>query len=78
LISGRIIPQMIIISKNDKMEEYIKLKELIDSLEKDLLKFLNKGNSSAGTRVTLGMRAVKQQANILRGEVLRIKKERKK
>ena len=66
------------INKNDKMEEYIKLKELVESLEKDLLKFLNKGNSSAGTRVTLGMRAVKEQANILRNEVLRIKRERKR
>jgi hypothetical protein len=69
---------MIIISKKGKMEEYIKLKELVESLEKDLLKFLNKGNSSAGTRVTLGMRAVKQQADILRKEVLRIKRETKK
>lgn len=57
------------------MEEYLKLKEMVESLEKDVLKFMNKGNSSAGTRVTVGVRHIKGLADELRKRILQIKKE---
>lgn len=59
------------------MEEYRVLRELVESLEKDLVRFLEKGNNSAGTRVTVGTRKVKEAADDLRRVLLTIKKEKR-
>lgn len=51
------------------MENYIKLKELVASIEADADKFFNSGNSAAGTRVRKGLQEIKTLAQDLRNEV---------
>ena len=41
------------------MQKFQELKDLITSLEGDIDKFYNKGNSAAGTRVRKGMQDLK-------------------
>lgn len=56
------------------MENYGKLKELVDSLQVDVEKFYVNGNSAAGTRVRKGMQAIKVLAQDVRNEVTAKKK----
>jgi hypothetical protein len=51
------------------MEKFTKLKELIASVEADVEKFYNAGNSAAGTRVRKGMQDLKVLAQDIRTEV---------
>jgi hypothetical protein len=51
------------------MENYVKLKELVASIEADADKFFNNGNSAAGTRVRKGLQEIKTLAQELRNEV---------
>jgi hypothetical protein len=55
------------------MQKFQELKDLITSLEGDIDKFYNKGNSAAGTRVRKGMQDLKNLAQTIRTEVQEIK-----
>jgi hypothetical protein len=51
------------------MERFNEVKKLIASLEEDFAKFYDKGNKAAGTRVRVGMQAMKNMAQDIRKEV---------
>jgi hypothetical protein len=51
------------------MERFNEVKNLIASLEEDFAKFYDKGNKAAGTRVRVGMQAMKNMAQDIRKEV---------
>jgi len=55
------------------MQKFQELKNLIASLEGDIDKFYNKGNSAAGTRVRKGMQELKTIAQGIRAEVQELK-----
>ncbi|RAV97836.1 histone H1 [Pseudochryseolinea flava] len=55
------------------MQKFQELKDLITSLEGDIDKFYNKGNSAAGTRVRKGMQDLKNLAQAIRTEVQELK-----
>ncbi len=59
------------------MKEFEDLKLLLESLNKDVKKFSEKGNFSAGTRVSVAMRSVIEGAKRLRDRIIEIKKETK-
>lgn len=48
---------------------YKELLDLINSLEDDFIKFYDKGNNAAGTRVRKGMQELKNLAQEIRVEV---------
>jgi len=51
------------------MNRYQQLKDLVASLEADFVKFYDKENSAAGTRVRKGMQDLKNLAQEIRVEV---------
>ena len=51
------------------MDKFNKLKDLLSSLEEDAVKFYEKGNKAAGTRVRNGMQSIKTMAQDIRKEV---------
>ncbi|TCD08584.1 histone H1 [Pedobacter frigidisoli] len=51
------------------MENFGKVKELIASVEVDVVKFYENGNAAAGTRVRKGMQDLKNLAQAIRAEV---------
>ncbi|EHQ25493.1 hypothetical protein [Mucilaginibacter paludis] len=51
------------------MENFKKLKELIESAEQDAVKFYEKGNRTAGTRLRIALQQTKQLAQEIRNEV---------
>ena len=55
--------------KNQIMEKFTKLKELLATVEADAEKFYNAGNSAAGTRVRKAMQDLKVLAQDIRAEV---------
>jgi hypothetical protein len=55
--------------KNQIMEKFSKLKELLATVEADADKFYNAGNSAAGTRVRKAMQDLKVLAQDIRTEV---------
>ncbi|MBC7486673.1 MAG: hypothetical protein JWM14_774 [Chitinophagaceae bacterium] len=55
------------------MNRYQQLKDLIASLEADFVKFYDKENSAAGTRVRKGMQDLKNLAQEIRVEVQDVK-----
>lgn len=55
------------------MSRIQELKDLIDTFEKDFVKFYEKGNKSAGTRVRKAMNELKRKAQDIRKEVQEIK-----
>jgi hypothetical protein len=57
------------------MKEFEDLKAIIESLEGDVTKFIEKGNKTAGTRVSKTMRDVINAAKAVRNKVSSIKKE---
>ncbi len=57
------------------MKRYEELKNLILSLEGDFVKFYDKTNSAAGTRVRQGMQDIKNLAQEIRVEVQELKNE---
>jgi len=59
------------------MEEFEELKALVDSLEGDVAKFVEKGNKTAGTRVSKSMRDIINAAKAIRNKVSAMKKESK-
>jgi hypothetical protein len=59
------------------MQKYQNLTEYLKSLEGDVLKFYEKGQSAAGTRLRKGLSELKRLAQDLRNEVQEIKAKRK-
>jgi hypothetical protein len=55
------------------MNRLQELKELLGTFEKDFVKFYEKGNKSAGTRVRKHMNELKRKAQEIRTEVQDIK-----
>ena len=58
-------------------EQYEVLKQLVASLEDDMVKFSEKEVNSAGTRVRKGLQAIRKQAQELRLLVTTVKNDRK-
>lgn len=59
------------------MSRFNELVELVQSFEKDFIKFYDKGNKSAGTRVRKAMNDLKRKAQDVRKEVQEIKAQDK-
>jgi hypothetical protein len=55
------------------MGRFTELKDLLSSFEKDFIKFYEKGNKSAGTRVRKHMNELKRKAQEVRKEIQDIK-----
>lgn len=55
------------------MSRYNELRDLVASFEKDFVKFYDKGNKSAGTRVRKAMNEIKRKAQEIRKEVQELK-----
>ncbi len=60
------------------MNHYEKLKQLILGMEDDFMKFYEKGNSAAGTRVRKGMQDLKVWAQEIRTDVQDMKNKASK
>lgn len=58
-------------------EKYHDLIEFLRGLEPDVVKFYEKGQSAAGTRLRKGLSEVKKRSQDIRNEVQAIKAERK-
>lgn len=56
-------------------KQYEELKELLTSIEVDLLKNLQKGNKAAGTRARKALREVKKEAAALVKAMIALEKE---
>ena len=56
------------------MKEYQKIKEIVAALEEDVIKFFEKGNNLAGTRVRKGLQDLKKAAQDMRIAVQEMKK----
>ena len=59
------------------MSRFQELKDLVTTFEKDFIKFYDKGNKSAGTRVRKAMNELKRKAQEIRKEVQEIKAQAK-
>ena len=59
------------------MSRFQELKDLLQTFEKDFIKFYDKGNKSAGTRVRKAMNELKRKAQEVRKEVQEIKAQAK-
>ena len=59
------------------MSRFQELKDLVGTFEKDFIKFYDKGNKSAGTRVRKAMNELKRKAQEIRKEVKEIKAQAK-
>ena len=59
------------------MSRFQELKDLVGTFEKDFIKFYDKGNKSAGTRVRKAMNELKRKAQEVRKEVQEIKAQAK-
>lgn len=59
------------------MQKYQELIEFVKSLEGDVLKFYEKGQSAAGTRLRKGLSELKRLAQDIRNEVQDVKTQRK-
>jgi hypothetical protein len=55
------------------MSRFTELVELVQTFEKDFIKFYDKGNKSAGTRVRKNMAELKRKAQEIRIEVQELK-----
>jgi hypothetical protein len=59
------------------MSRFSELVDLVHSFEKDFIKFYDKGNKSAGTRVRKAMNELKRKAQEVRKEVQEVKAQAK-
>lgn len=59
------------------MSRFSELVDLMHSFEKDFIKFYDKGNKSAGTRVRKAMNELKRKAQEVRKEVQEVKAQAK-
>ena len=55
------------------MNRFSELREMVGTFEKDFIKFYEKGNKSAGTRVRKHMNELKKKAQEIRKEVQEMK-----
>ncbi len=58
-------------------DKYNKLVEFVQSMETDVHKFYDKGQSAAGTRVRKALSELKKMAQEMRNEIQEIKAQRK-
>jgi hypothetical protein len=58
-------------------EKYLKLIDFLKSLEPDVTKFYEKGQSAAGTRLRKGLSELKKHAQDLRNDIQEVKASRK-
>jgi hypothetical protein len=58
-------------------EKYEELVKFVQSLENDVNKFVDKGQSAAGTRLRKGLSELKKLAQDMRNQIQDIKTERK-
>jgi hypothetical protein len=58
-------------------EKYHAMIEFLKSLEPDVVKFYEKGQAAAGTRVRKGLSELKKLAQDMRNEVQEVKAQRK-
>ena len=56
------------------MKEYEKIKQLLSAIEEDVIKFSEKGNAAAGTRVSKGLQDVKRACQEMRDAIQDLKK----
>jgi len=56
------------------MQEYEKIKMLVAAIEEDVIKFSEKGNAAAGTRVRKGLQDIKRACQEMRDAVQAKKK----
>jgi len=59
------------------MQKYHNLIEFLKTLEADVTKFYEKGQSAAGTRLRKGLSELKRLAQDMRNEIQEIKAQRK-
>ena len=59
------------------MSRFNELRDLLGSFEKDFIKFYEKGNKSAGTRVRKEMNELRRKAQEVRKEIQEIKAKAK-
>ena len=59
------------------MSRFTELKDLLGTFEKDFIKFYEKGNKSAGTRVRKHMNDLRRKAQDVRKEIQEIKQKAK-
>ena len=59
--------------KEESMSRFSELRDLLGTFEKDFIKFYEKGNKSAGTRVRKHMNELKRKAQDIRKEIQEIK-----
>jgi hypothetical protein len=55
------------------MSRFTELRDLLGTFEKDFIKFYEKGNKSAGTRVRKHMNEMKRKAQEIRKEIQEMK-----
>ncbi len=58
-------------------EKYLKLIDFLKTLEPDVVKFYEKGQSAAGTRLRKGLSELKKLAQDFRNDVQEVKAQRK-
>ncbi|MFM7218475.1 MAG: histone H1 [Bacteroidota bacterium] len=56
------------------MKEYEKIKQLVATIEEDVIKFSEKGNAAAGTRVRKGLQEIKRACQEMRDAIQNLKK----
>lgn len=56
------------------MKEYEKIKQLVAAIEEDVIKFSEKGNAAAGTRVCKGLQEIKRACQEMRDAIQDVKK----
>ena len=56
------------------MKEYERIKQILASIEEDVIKFSEKGNAAAGTRVRKGLQDVKRACQEMRDAIQELKK----
>jgi hypothetical protein len=56
------------------MKEYEKIKQLVAAVEEDVIKFSEKGNAAAGTRVRKGLQDIKRACQEMRDAIQDLKK----
>jgi len=56
------------------MKNYENLKAILAGMEPDIIKFYDKGNHAAGTRLRKQLQDLKRACNEMRGEIQDIKK----
>lgn len=55
------------------MSRFQELQDLVATFEKDFIKFYEKGNKSAGTRIRKSMNELKRKAQEIRKEIQEVK-----